>query len=80
MGTSMSLMDLASIGSFMSGVAVVVSLVYLALQVRQAQKNQRALMQQGRAARICDLLLRLSEPSMASTYRKALRGEEISAD
>lgn len=31
----MSLSDLASIGSFVSGVAVLASLIYLALQVRQ---------------------------------------------
>jgi hypothetical protein len=44
----MSLSDLASLGSFVSGVAVLVSLIYLALQVRQAQRNQRAAIHQSR--------------------------------
>ena len=43
----MNLSDVASIGSFVSGVAVLVSLVYLSLQVRQTERNQRALMNQG---------------------------------
>ncbi len=38
----MSLTDLASLGTFISAIAVVVSLVYLALQVRHAEKTQRA--------------------------------------
>ena len=74
----MSLADLASLGSFVSGVAVVVSLLYLGMQVRQAEKNQRALIQQGRAARLADIQLRLAEPSLAATYNKATRGEELS--
>ena len=37
----MSLTDLASLGSFVSGVTVLISLIYLALQVRQAEKNDR---------------------------------------
>ena len=45
----MSLSDLASLGSFVSGVAVLISLIYLALQVRQTEKNQQSLMQQGQA-------------------------------
>ena len=36
----MTLSDLASIGSFISAVAVVISLVYLAGQVRQARHHQ----------------------------------------
>jgi hypothetical protein len=43
----MTLSDLASIGSLVSGVAVLVSLVYLSSQVRQTEKNQRALMESG---------------------------------
>jgi len=46
----MSLSDLASIGSFVSGVAVVVTLALLLIQTRQANRNQKALMQQGRSA------------------------------
>ncbi|MBI3678055.1 MAG: hypothetical protein HY243_15710 [Proteobacteria bacterium] len=57
----MSLTDLASLGSFVSGAAVLVSLVYLSLQIRQSTKHSQALIQQGRAARISDTSLRLAE-------------------
>jgi hypothetical protein len=75
----MSLSDLASLGSFVSGVAVLVSLVYLALQVRQAEKNQRALMQQGRAARMMDLQLRIATPEMGELFAKGSQGGDLSA-
>ena len=42
----MTLSDLASIGSLMSGVAVLVSLVYLASQVRQGTKATRSAIHQ----------------------------------
>jgi hypothetical protein len=75
----MSLSDLASIGSFVSGVAVLISLIYLALQVRQAERNQRALVQQGRAARLVDFQLRLAAPEMGDLYVKAAQGGDLSA-
>lgn len=75
----MSLSDLASLGGFVSGIAVLVSLIYLALQVRQAEKSQRALMQQGRADRMVDFRLRLAEPGIARMHRRALLGEDLTA-
>ena len=76
----MSLSDLASLGSFVSGVAVLISLVYLALQVRQAERNQRGLMQQGRAERQADHALRLAEPGLAEVYFKGvMQPEDLSA-
>jgi len=54
----MTLSDLASLGSFVSGVAVLVSLAFLYFQLRQigaqmkqAEKNQRAMMTQGAVGR-----------------------------
>jgi len=47
---SISLSDLAAIGSFISGVAVVVSFVFLAVQLRQNARNQRAIMHIERTA------------------------------
>lgn len=57
----MSLTDLASFGSFVSAVAVVISLIYLALQIRQNTRHSQALIQQGRAARIADTVLKFAE-------------------
>ncbi len=75
---AMSLSDLASIGSFVSGVAVVVSLVYLALQVRHSEKTQRALMHQARAERIINASLTCMQPEISETVMKMVRGEELS--
>jgi hypothetical protein len=44
----MSLSDLASLGSFVSAIAVLVSLVYLALQVRQGRQHTAAQISQAR--------------------------------
>jgi hypothetical protein len=57
----MTLTDLASLGSFVSAVAVVISLLYLALQIRQNTRHSQALIQQGRAGRIADTSLKLAE-------------------
>ena len=48
----MSLSDLASLGSLISGVAVLISLVYLALQLRQSARNQLATIHHDRMAHI----------------------------
>ncbi len=69
-GITMSLSDLASLGSFVSGIAVLASLVYLSLQVRQAERNQRAIVQQARISRSSDQLMHLTEPSLARVWLK----------
>ena len=56
----MTLSDLASIGSLVSGVAVLASLVYLNLQTRQSAINQRSLMQQGRVQMTADWMESIS--------------------
>jgi hypothetical protein len=63
----MSLSDLAAVGSFVSGCAVVVSCSFLALQMRQANWNQRSLMQQGRTARNVEILLKMTDPFLSET-------------
>jgi len=71
----MSLSDLASIGSFVSGVAVVVTLVLLLIQTRQTNRNQKALMQQGRSARSVDLMMTLSELRQSDIIVRAEAGD-----
>ena len=76
----MSFTDLASIGSLVSGLAVLVSLVYLAQQTRQDVRNSRALIQQGRAARIADTALRLAELRASEGIDKCFNGSpDVSA-
>lgn len=72
----MSFSDLASIGSFVSGIAVVVSLIYLSLQVRHADRNQQASIRQGRSTRIADLFMGASNPSVADAVGKGSAGAE----
>jgi hypothetical protein len=76
----MSLTDLASIGSFVSGVAVVISLIYLSIQIRQNTAHERAAMQQGRSARTVDLLLKTAEADMAeAVMRGRMADPDLSA-
>ncbi len=62
----MSLSDLASIGSLVSGIAVLISLIYLALQVRQAALNQRSETQSSTTGRRIDLLLHMANAADAN--------------
>src|SRR5215469_15947076 len=79
----MSLSDLASLGSFVSGAAVLASLVFLFFQmrqmteqVRQAEKNQQALIHQGRTAQTTERILRYAEPGFTRVFLKMSLGRE----
>jgi hypothetical protein len=67
----MSLSDLASLGSLVSGLAVVVSFVFLALQIRQSNANQRSLMQQARTAQMMAIYMKMSEPYLSELQVRA---------
>ena len=71
----MSLSDLAALGSFISGIAVVVTLVLLLVQTRQTLRNQRSLMQQGRTARIIDVIYRQTEPQLMDVMVRGRAGD-----
>jgi hypothetical protein len=71
----MSLSDLAAIGGAVSAVAVLVSLVFLNIQVRQSEKNQRALIQQGRAGRTADIAMRIMDSDFAEVYYRCMNGD-----
>jgi hypothetical protein len=73
----MSLADLALIASLLSSVAVLVSLLFLGVQIRQSNRNQRSLMQQGRSARNVDLLSRLTDPKLSEVLLRVFRGETV---
>ena len=62
----MSLSDLASLGSFVSGIAVFVTLVFLLLQMRQTARNQQSLIQQGRTVRHVTHMLARTEPHLSA--------------
>ena len=64
----MSLSDLASLGSFVNGLAVLISLIYLALQVRQTKRNQQIAIRHSRATRIVELQLALADAGVANAW------------
>ena len=69
----MILPDVAALASIVCSAAVDATLVYVALQVRQAEKNQRALMQQGRADRAWEGAFRVADPTLSSLFYKGMR-------
>jgi hypothetical protein len=73
----MTLSDLAAIGSLVSAGAVLVSLIYLGLQVSQAARNQRAAMVNGTSARTSDQLLRVIESHNADLWARLITSDEI---
>lgn len=76
----MTLADFASLSTAISGIAVTVSLIYLALQVHQNTKHTRALIHQGRIARIGELVMASAEPSMAAAIVASTTGSATPDD
>ena len=48
--------------------------MFLVVQIRQANQNQRAMIQQGRATRTADFLLRVIDPALLPAWTMGLRG------
>src|SRR6185436_14532102 len=71
----MTLSELASIGSLVSGAAVLVSLVYLALQVRQTERNQRAVLSQGYITRVVGYLQWYAESPINELRTRVIAGD-----
>jgi len=67
-GESMTLSQLADIGQFLSGIAVVASLVYLAIQIRQNTRTVRGSTLHQNTDLWISVFLRLTEPSAARAY------------
>jgi hypothetical protein len=76
----MTLSHLAAIGSLISSVAVLISLIYLGLQMRQAARHSQALIQQGRASRTMEIMTRWAEFDWSDGMEACLNGSpEVSA-
>jgi hypothetical protein len=71
----MLLSELSSIGGFINDLAVLGSLLYLARQLRQADRNQRASIQQGRATRSSEFTMFTANPAIASVWAKGQTGD-----
>ena len=71
----MSLADFANLSQIIAAIAVVASLIYLAVQVGQSERNQRAMIQQGRADRASGGAMAIAAPGMATIFRKGMMGD-----
>jgi hypothetical protein len=67
----MTLEELYFVSQIVAAVAIVASLFYVSLQLREAHRNQRALIQQARASRTITFTLRQTEADMAELLTKA---------
>lgn len=77
----MTLSDLASLGSFVSGLAVAITLVFLLLQARQNTQNLRSSVQQARANGVITQAVVRSEPFMSNAFVEAVFTDRaLSAD
>ena len=82
--SGISIQDLGSLGEFLGGIAVVVSLVYLALQIRQntqhVVQNTRSIRREGARAFFEDANVwrsyLIQSPEIAELYRRGLRQPE----
>jgi hypothetical protein len=76
----MTLEELSFISQIVAAIAIVVSLIYVAVQLRQTERNQRAAMQLTYAGRIIDGGHRAAEPHMADVIAKVVKGETSLTD
>lgn len=74
----MTLSDLVAIGSFISSLALLASLVYVGVQVRQASRHARAATGASRADRLVEISLRMAEsPEFADLVSRGRSGEPL---
>ena len=71
----MNITLLVNIGTLASSVAVLISLVYLAAQVRMTEKNQRALINQGVLNRTVDMVKWNAEPHISDVVTRVYLGD-----
>jgi hypothetical protein len=75
---TMSLSQLADLAQVISCVIVFISVIFLARQLHQAEINQQALIQQGRAARISSLSQQMAQTDVSEAWEKGAYGHPIS--
>lgn len=71
----MTLEEIFYASQSVASVAVVASLIYLGLQVRGADRSQRAIMQQGRADRASNASLTVARAEFARLWEKGMAGD-----
>ena len=72
----MTLEDIYFISQIISAVAIVASLIFVGLQIRQSDRIQRAVMHQSRADRIIGIFRHAADPHMLAASSKAVESPE----
>jgi hypothetical protein len=72
----MSLEAIYFISQIVSALAIVASLIFVALQMRQADRTQRAMMQQLRAQRGMDMTFRTMNEDIAKAMGRVFEGDQ----
>ncbi len=73
----MTFEQLNILSQMIASLAVVVSLIYLAIQTRQVARGQKAMMHHARTEEITAHLMRASERDLSSAFVKAAKGERL---
>jgi hypothetical protein len=71
----MSLSDYASVGNIIGALAVVVSLIYLGLQIRQNTRHAQAVIQQSRCALLSEHSMRIADSHALDAYMRGMAGD-----
>jgi hypothetical protein len=72
----MTLEDIYFISQIIAAIAIVASLIFVGLQIRQSDRIQRAVMHQARADRIIGVFRNAAEPHMLAASAKATQAPE----
>jgi len=70
----MTLQDWGALGELIGGVAIIVSLIYVGLQIRQSAHATRAATSQAFTDQYVNVVLPLFDPGLSGIYYRGLRG------
>jgi len=70
----MSLQDWGALGELVGGLAIIVSLLYVGLQVRQGTNASRAATNQAFTVQFSDLILQITKPELRDISWRGIKG------
>lgn len=70
----MSLQDWGALGELVGGLAIIVSLLYVGLQVRQGTNASRAATNQAFSVQFSDLILQITKPELRDIFWRGIKG------
>jgi hypothetical protein len=70
----MSLQDWGALGELIGGVAIIVSLLYVGLQVKQSTDASRAATNQSFSAQFSELILHITKPELRDIFWRGING------